>query len=1034
MTDLDPAEDALLRTRPHRSKYHLSIYQPDTLLAARVNNGSIAQADRTIAYDNAVGDFNDVESGMTMYVGTTEGGDELGRIRVRSITSNQVVVAENAIDWADDAYLTIIKYFEPWAIYPRIVLDDDNNPTFYKDYDIAYTDQNDILDPVPMMGPNLAGMLDAISGEVSFYFDASESYDLTVGGSVSSYAWEFEGGTPSSSAVADPGNVVWDTPGHYMVKLTVTNNNGRTFSGYRFVSVYTQPGGANPPVRNWGADNLVGDYGQGHWSTEIWMRQDADFSVVRPGALIVIFSEDWYGSTKSSLGGNYPEREDIVFVGYVRDGSVSVDPVTSVVRFTVTGICGRLAMSEVFGVSIESVTDAETWYQIREMTVDRAIYHYLRWQSTVYMVTDVRPNGDTLAVEYADFARSPLYAALDQFLSSTLFGHVVSDRQGQIWMEKKTDIVEVGDRTLATTIALTDADWMNEIQIQQRRETPISYAELGGIRFDGPGAGTFQALISIAPHEAPLYEGSMMVLNGAVLEDQTVTNQLVGNILANVNKEFPSVTIPLSGNYRVFDIAPQERTLLTLTSDQNELGLVWDNKSFIPRRVSIRHIREQETALVELELEEESDGIPGIPGPYPNEAPDDPPTNPSPIPPPIIPGTPVLRSIVVLDEIEGIFLADQLFEEEYPVWFDINGTLTAQVKADIFQIAVDQASGFRLFAITPDEVWRLEDMYAESLNWELIYTAAQAATAAGSSYEWKIMGIACDPGFAGGMAFTAAPITCSVVPPDFNKTSDPARVFYTTDGGNNIQMGSYINTSSPARTQAMFLGGDCLLSNYSVSMSFGPSLGRLAIAYHGASTNAPELGGCVSGFGGENIAYFTGFGATKVGSTGWENGLESGECFAPLYIARGGYGQRMMISSGIGVVLNLIGVSTDNGVTRSITSPSQITYNYNASPRLVRKFFGLDRSGNPGLILMPTDSQFRRKATLTAAGSLLSSPMTSPRCVINTVDNYQRWVMAGNEVLVTENFGTTWYDKTGELADFGFTIDLIDIDIVLAVE
>ena len=47
-------------------------------------------------------------------------------------------------------------------------------------------------------------------------------------GSISSYFWSFPGGNPSSSQLANPGNITYSTPGTYVAQLTVTDNLGVT--------------------------------------------------------------------------------------------------------------------------------------------------------------------------------------------------------------------------------------------------------------------------------------------------------------------------------------------------------------------------------------------------------------------------------------------------------------------------------------------------------------------------------------------------------------------------------------------------------------------------------------------------------------------------------------------------------------------------------------------------------------------------------------------------------------------------------------
>lgn len=726
MTVITPTELALLRTRPHKTRLFLSIYQPATVFAAQVNNASAAKGDTAITYNNVItGTFGSIVAGMTMYVGTIVGGRDLGRIRVRSATATVVTVAENKhIEWADDVYLTAVKYYEPWAVYPRITLDADNNATFYKDDDVVYVDQNDVFDPVPMMGPHLAGILDEDTVTIDFYFDGSDSYDLNAGGSISSYAWTFEGGTPNSSSAAAPGNITWATPGHYVVSLAVTNNNGKSFTARRHVSVYTSLVGSDPPIVNWGIDSLNGDYARGSWEGELWIRETVDKSVVCEGAQVVIFADDWYGDTKQSIGGNYPTRENIVFVGYVRDGSVDVDPETSVAKFAVTNLAAKLDASEVFSVSVVSKADPTTWYEVKNMTVDIALYHYLRWHTTVHTVADIQKNGDTLYVQYADFERAPMYTSVNGFISSTLLGRFIVDRQGQGWLEKKIDIVEVGDRAPGTALTLTRADWRDLLTLIQRRELPVSYAEVGGISYEGTGTDVFAAYISCAPGLTPGYEGKVTVLTGTVLESQIVTNQLVGNVLANLNKEFPELRLQLSGNYRLLDIAPQERILVTLSSSENWLGVSLVSEPFIPRQVSISYSVEDQTCLVDVLLEQESDGPTGEAGPYPAVPPDDPPEPCSDCEePPCLPPC---------DGVEGTgdncivvsasFVAyTENFLSSSPNYVNKTGGIAGSI-IDYILDPFDPANTH--YALTVSDIWRTTNFQAISPTWTSIGTAA----------------------------------------------------------------------------------------------------------------------------------------------------------------------------------------------------------------------------------------------------------------------------------------------------------------------
>ena len=144
--ELTQAQLDLYRTRPHRNKLWLSIYEPPTILACRINDVAIEQGAFQLTYDGVTtGAYGDVKYDMMMYVGTTLGGSERGRIRVRTASPTVITVAENShIAWEDDDYLTIVNFYEILARYPRIIHDpaDATKTLWYKDYDLVYANQN----------------------------------------------------------------------------------------------------------------------------------------------------------------------------------------------------------------------------------------------------------------------------------------------------------------------------------------------------------------------------------------------------------------------------------------------------------------------------------------------------------------------------------------------------------------------------------------------------------------------------------------------------------------------------------------------------------------------------------------------------------------------------------------------------------------------------------------------------------------------------------------------------------------------------
>lgn len=76
---------------------------------------------------------------------------------------------------------------------------------------------------------------DFIADSTEIYFGGSVDFTDLSTGIPTSWEWSFEGGTPSTSALQNPEDIVYDTPGVYGVTLTATNANGsdvETKTGY----------------------------------------------------------------------------------------------------------------------------------------------------------------------------------------------------------------------------------------------------------------------------------------------------------------------------------------------------------------------------------------------------------------------------------------------------------------------------------------------------------------------------------------------------------------------------------------------------------------------------------------------------------------------------------------------------------------------------------------------------------------------------------------------------------------------------------
>ncbi len=596
---LPPDDLQLVRTRPQSSELFLSVFKPRIVLQCQINDPAIEKGARTITFDNVTyGSDLAVEPGMVCWIGSAVGLKDIGKTRVKSITPTSMEVAENSdINWADGQFLTVYRFFEILPVYPRIINDpaNDENVIFYKDYDIAYTNQNSILGTLINMGSHRAAMLQG--GSVRLWYTSSGTATMQTGISLS-YDWAFEGGTPTGSTNANPGWVSYTMPGDYVTRLIISGSNGAADTSYRYVSIRNPiSSGVSVPYQKWSMESLEGSRDEGGYTASITIYEQS--SSIEDGSVVVLFSKDFYGSTEISLGGNQENNSGIFFVGYVMSGSVEFDYQKSTVKFDVGSVTNYLRQINAFSVSVESSKSPTTWYELLDMDIRSALYHYLKWHTSVLLTNDFQYVGENPKVQYFDADRTSIFDAVDNFMRSAMVGKVVSDRQGRMWAEQDITILPTG--TSVAAMQLTRHDWKDAPTITENVINKTSYLEMGGIAYSGAYTGSFSALLACAPGDAPAYRGATENIEGLALNSQDHLNQIVKNLYAFRNNRVVSVDLNLSSNYGNLDIAPQIPINLVITPDETVRGLTvrndfnvnsmsWEydpkNKMLMPSQVS----------------------------------------------------------------------------------------------------------------------------------------------------------------------------------------------------------------------------------------------------------------------------------------------------------------------------------------------------------------------------------------------------------------------------------------------------------------
>jgi hypothetical protein len=587
---------------------YLAKFEPRILMQAQINDANIVKGAQVITFDNVItGSYTNLTAGQSVYIGSTQGGYDIGRVRLRSITSTQLTVAvDDGIFYADNQYITVREFYEIWPVFPFTSLNTGTKvPTFYKDWDITYSDQNVNFDPVIIMGPDFAGFYDTLTGSSfyagSIFFSATGSYTVD-GSTISSYSWNFPAGcTITGSTLGTPGNVGFSGPGMYVVRCAVTASNGKTAIAYRHILLlnhhYGPPEG--DPILNY---EEISDWEFGQLTTDNINGAIANITVrsraneFKDGDLVIIFREDYYaGGVLQSFGG-FPGRENILFVGYIDKADTTYDSFISKTDFILKGTASYLQNKEMFSVQVQDTQGSPAdWTYIKNMTIQKALIHYMRWHSTLLSVKDFNALTTAQGSYHEDviiFQKGEILSNLTNFMQQKLMGFISSDRQGEFFTEIDLQILVTGSRP-ASVMTLQEGDWLGETKISEIIENPISNVLVGGIAYDPTVTAylTGVPLLSRAPGQWQSYVGKSQNVSGLTISSagQTEVNQISGLYYAKENNDTPDVELDLAYNMPNIDIYPQSFYDFNISGTaQVYRGFNWKPKRLIPRKETIK--------------------------------------------------------------------------------------------------------------------------------------------------------------------------------------------------------------------------------------------------------------------------------------------------------------------------------------------------------------------------------------------------------------------------------------------------------------
>lgn len=584
----------------------LFIPQPEVFHALLNGAPTTNESVTNIFYDTVtVGAYGNIQSGMTLYV-YTAGGAYAGMARIRGAANNQLLIGRcSDIQWVDNMVLSVVEDFGIWGKLAKLL----DNETIVLDDDVVYTDQNVYLQPVPIMGSDMAVPL--ASGSIAF--DASNSYTLD-GSTITTMGWTISSGSASVFTSGSTNPVFnFTTAGLYHVRLSVTASNGKTTTGHRTLYVYSD----TDPADQLNLLSMGATVNDGGWSAQIQMWQGADISQVKDRSKVILLAQDYYGGSGASYG-QVAGQEHVLMVGWIDGNSIEYDREVSSVTFNVEGakfwidkiVAPSTALATITNEVIEGVDQTNTWLFAPSWNIDKIMHHFFYWRSTVMEVMDVYNSGSTTQMEGTIAGIASIWSQINQPVSSRMLMRMGVDRYGRYFLINDPQLLPVASRSgIVTVQALTGDDFGNKVDIKRVVTSPLAMVNIISL----VGISTDTIAMSRAPG-ALVYKryGENKSYENCQVNNQDEANVLAGMLLAKGNNEYPDITVELAENNRMFDIVPAMYATMSVSGSQNARGISFTNMKCLPKRIDYSIDAEKGYLTVQMTLEGETSGASGV--------------------------------------------------------------------------------------------------------------------------------------------------------------------------------------------------------------------------------------------------------------------------------------------------------------------------------------------------------------------------------------------------------------------------------------
>ncbi len=570
------------RARGQWSKTYLAIPQYHTIFSAQLDdvptsNDNVSQ----VNFKLGSGTIANVLPDMTLYVGTTAGGYEIGFCRIRKTTTMDdsgdgifYIGRTSEIEWntAGTVYLTVVDDFSPWQ---KPI----NGENGRMDEDVTYSDQNSNFAPVVLMGAHRVKKLTGASVSI----ELGESADVSswvIGSTISSRSWSLSGGTLDDATKVNP-VATFTQAGTYLAYCTVTAANGKTSTGVRYVIIWDDE---HPLISNFTFSN--GRYSADDGGFDVTLYQPTARASIRKRSLAILCTEDYADGSNVTMPGKISGCENILACGRISDINVNQDSESGEISFTVKSDAYWIQQMSDYPLTLKRVTGTPAgWSEMSALNLQRALFYILQWRSNIMRITDVQIEPDTHTIEKIELSQGSIWSGLQE-IGRMIFAAPIVDMLGRLFIEIDPQMTPTNERDFPSVMAIEESDIKGGLNWVLRDTPPLSLLHFSGTAYNTSGASV--SYFSLASGHAYGHLGVEESVDGALVSSQQELNDMCARYIGWKNRigcTWDDFEIEFAHSMRALDIAPRQYCYFELDDHHDPRGDGFAG-NVIPREIS----------------------------------------------------------------------------------------------------------------------------------------------------------------------------------------------------------------------------------------------------------------------------------------------------------------------------------------------------------------------------------------------------------------------------------------------------------------